>query len=159
ACQNGSIRRRAMWIAGAAGLVWTHYIFLPFLVAFPVAYLAGSSLRARYPPRAFAVDAAIIVALLLPAAPQFAQMAVNRQAQAWMFSPKHLGVFGQLLPFALALVFPVRDTEHKESTRQLRRLLWLAIAAQLVALEGAAFVGIDVVSTRYASVTIVAAAI
>src|SRR5262249_30684717 len=123
------------------------------------AYLTGSSLRERYPPRAFATDAAIIVALLLPAAPQFAQMAVNRQAQAWMFSPKHLGVFGQLLPFALALVFPVHDAERQESTRQLRRLLWLAMAAQLVALESAAFAGIDVVSTRYASVTIVAAAI
>jgi hypothetical protein len=159
ACQKGTFSGRAMWIVGAAGLVWTHYIFLPFLAAFPAAWLAAPSLRARYRPRAFVIDAAIVLALLLPAVPQFARMAMNHQAQAWMFSPKHLGVFGQLLPFALALAFPVPRAERQEPVRQLRGTLWLAIAAQLIALEAAALAGIDVVSTRYATVTIVAAAI
>ena len=56
ACRLASARNRLTWAAGAAGVVWAHYLFVPFLLGLVVAYGLHAGLRAVYKPRMFALD-------------------------------------------------------------------------------------------------------
>jgi hypothetical protein len=159
ACTTGRLRDRGLWIVGGAGLIWTHYIFAPFIAGFGVAYVWWPIVRGKYLPRQFSLDAAAMALLLLTTLNQLTGMMATPEDQAWMFTAKHLGVTMQFVPFAAACLMPVGGGHQTAVRTAMRGALWLALAAQVGTLEVAHLAGVDVVSARYASVAIVAAAI
>jgi len=157
-CTAGRPGDRALWIIGAAGLVWAHYIFAPLLVGLAAAYLLRPALRARYSfPRAL-TDLGVIALLVLPAAVQVVQILRAPEAQAWMFRPSPLSVLGLLAPFALAAWLPVRP-KRTDGEAALRSGLSMAIAAQFAALVLVTAAGADVMDARYGGAMVVAAAV
>ena len=159
ACLHGRRRDRALWIVGAAGLAWSHYIFVPFLLAFPAMYALRASLRHVYLPRRFLIDAGLVVILLLPALPQLVAIAASPQSQQWVLRSNPLGAIGLFAPFLLAALFPTRRDRSDMVRRDLRRALWLAVALQFCAVAAGSLAGVEVLVPRYAGVVVVGAAL
>jgi hypothetical protein len=155
---TGRARDRALWIVGAAGLVWAHYIFAPLLGGLAAAYVLRPALRARYPFARASADLCVITLLVLPTAAQVAGMARAPQAQTWMFRSSPLAVLGLLAPFALAAWFPVRP-KRTGSESALRFGLSLAIAAQLAGLFIATLAGASLLDARYGCAVVAVAAV
>jgi len=154
ACTAGRTRDRALWIGGAAGLIWAHYIFAPFLGGLAAAYLLRPTLRSRYSPaRAFA-DLGAIALLVLPAGVQMAAILRAPRAQAWMFQSSPLAVIGLVAPFGLGAWLPVRP-KRTDVEVALRASLWLATAAQFAALVVVTTAGANVLDSRYGDVVVV----
>jgi hypothetical protein len=154
-CLIGRPLDRALWIVGAGGLVWAHYIFLPFMLAFPAAYFLSPTIRMRYPTRQFLVDLFAIELILLPAAGQFLAIVANRESLKWMHLANYIGIIGLFAPFSLAALLPGRVKVEDAARRDLQLTLWLSVIAQVAGLETASFLGLGVVNTHYASVIIV----
>jgi hypothetical protein len=157
-CTSGRPRDRAVWIVGAAGLVWAHYIFAPLLAGLAAAYALRPALRSRYPvARAFA-DLGAMALLVLPAGVQMATIVRAPQAQSWMFRSSPLAVLGLIAPFALAAWFPVRP-RRTDVESALRFGLSMAIATQFAALAIVTLAGASLLDSRYGSAVVVAAAV
>jgi hypothetical protein len=155
----GRPRDRALWITAAAGVVWAHYIFLPFMLAFPAAYFLSPNIRMRYPIRRFLADTIVLEILLLPAIGQFLAIVASRGSLQWMHFANYLGIIGLFTPFLLAALLPGRVRVQDATRRDLQLALWLSVVGQVLALEVASFLGMGVVSTPYASVIVVPLAI
>ncbi len=157
--RTGARLHRLLWVLGAVGVVWAHYIFAPLIAGLVLAYLLRPDLRRAYRPGALIVDGIVASVLMIPAWPQAWTILSAPAAQQWMFSPKYLGVIGLIAPFAVAAVMPLRRRDHVLGEADTTAALWLAIATQLVALETASLFGLDVMASRYAVVAIVPLAI
>lgn len=156
ACRTGAWRDRAIWIAGAVAVVWAHYLFVPFLVGFPVAFLLRPALRQRYEGRKLITDCAVVTLVVSPSLFQVAHLIRNPGSQEWLFSPHYLGVFGLLAPFALAALMPAKRKEKEvDHSRDLAYLLWTTVGLQFIALIAGRLVGLDLIAPRYASVIVV----
>lgn len=158
ACLEGGAWNRGRWVAGTAGLVWSHYVFLPFAVALPLSSAMLPSLRLRYPWKQLARDAAVAGLLVAPALLQFATIVKDRAEHRWGFDTGQLGVFAILVPFALAMVMPIQDKRADPTRRAVRVALWGAAGIQLLALEASRLAGLDLLVSRYAYVAIAPAA-
>ena len=157
-CTAGRPRDRALWIVGAAGLVWAHYIFAPFLGGLAAAYILRPTLRSRYSPARALVDLGAIALVVLPAMAQVAAMVRAPQGQAWMFQSSPLAVVGLIVPFALGAWLPVRP-KRTDVEVALRSGLWLSIAAQFAVLVSVTLAGTGVLDGRYGGVVVVAAVV
>jgi hypothetical protein len=155
---TGRARDRALWIVGAAGLVWAHYIFAPLLGGLAAAYVFRPELRARYPVTRAIGDLGVIALLVLPAAAQLAGIIRAPQAQSWMFRSSPLAVLGLMAPFALAAWLPVRPT-RAAAARAVRLGLSLAIAAQFAVLFGVTLTGASLLDARYGCAVAAVAAV
>jgi hypothetical protein len=158
-CLSAGRLYRTLWAIGTAGLVWSNLVFAPFVLAAPIAYAAFPSLRRRYTPRQFVGDGALTVLLLVPAALQLLATLDKRWATGWALEPSHFGIPALLVPFALAMLFPVARSEQDPVRRDVVRMLWISIAIQVVALEGSALIGMSLLASRYAYVIVVPAAL
>jgi hypothetical protein len=157
-CATSRARDRALWIVGAAGLVWAHYIFAPLLGGLAAAYVFRPALRARYPVTRAIGDLGVISLLVLPAAVQLATMMRAPQAQTWMFRSSPLGVLGLIAPFALAAWFPVRP-KRTDGEAAVRIGLSMGIAAQFAALALVTAAGANLLDPRYGGVVVVSVAV
>jgi hypothetical protein len=155
---TGRARDRALWIVGAAGLIWAHYIFAPLLGGLAAASVFRPALRARYPLARAIADLCLIALLVLPAAAQVAGIVGAPQAQSWMFRSSPLAVLGLMAPFALAAWLPVRPKRTAPESA-LRLGLSLAIAAQLAGLFIATLAGAGLLDARYGSAVVAVAAV
>jgi mannosyltransferase len=155
---TGRARDRALWIVGAAGLVWAHYIFAPLLGGLAAAYVFRPALRARYPVSRAIADVGVIALLVLPAAAQVAGMVRAPAAQSWMFRSSPLAVLGLMAPFALAAWLPVRPKRTAPESA-LRLGLTLAIAVQLAALFLVTLAGANLLDARYGCAVVAVAAV
>jgi hypothetical protein len=155
---TGRARDRALWIVGAAGLVWAHYIFAPLLGGLAAAYVFRPELRARYPVARAIADLGVIALLVLPAAAQLAGIIGAPQAQSWMFRSSPLAVLGLMAPFALAAWLPVRP-QRAAAERAVRLGLSLAIAAQFAVLFGVTLTGASLLDARYGCAVAAVAAV
>jgi hypothetical protein len=159
ACQTGGRTGRLLWIVGAAGLVWTHYIFVPFLLAFPAMHAIRPGLRRHYSTRQIVTDAGLIGLLLVPALPQLLSIVRSPESQQWIFQGSPLAVIGLFVPFSVAAWFSTPRAPRDETRRDLRAALWLAVCLQFAAIAAAGLVGINLMEPRYAGVIVVAAAV
>ena len=159
ACLQGSRPHRWLWIGGTAGLIWSHYVFLPFALAAPVAYALIPASRQRYRPWQFLGDAAMTAVLVVPASVQFAGIVATREAHAWSLASSHLAVPILLAPFALAMLMPVARRQTGDVTRAILGMFWVSIGLQVAALEASALVEMDLLATRYAYVVLVPASL
>jgi hypothetical protein len=159
ACRSGRVGDRLLWIAGAASLIWTHYVFLPFLAGLGIAYIARPLLRRRYPLRLAALDVFAILALVAPAVPGLIALVQTRQSQQWMFEPRPWAAAAPILPFVLAAWWPTGRRPIEDGGPDLRRALCTALAFQYGALATAYLFGLTLIESRYTVVVLVAAAV
>lgn len=143
---------RALWLAGATGVVWAHYTQYPLVVGLAGAYVLMPSLRERYTPRLFCRDAVLHVVLVAPAVPQLLALFQRRAALSWMGAPDHLAFAPLVLPLLLPLALDISaPAPSRESRIRGLRLAWVASAAgQLLVLHLAALVGVNLLHPRYA---------
>ena len=159
AVRGGGRLDRALFVLGGAGLFWAHYVFAPMLVALVIAYVMMPSLRVSYPPRAAAIDAALLVVMALPAAAQAWGVLGNPGSQAWLFRPSPWSTLGVIAPFALAAWMRASRRSADTTATACRRALGFMVGAQFGAVALAWFGGVDLVEARYVSATIAPAAL
>ena len=87
ATTRGDVPGRVTWVLGAVGLVYAHYVEALALAGLVVAYMVLPSLRRRYRPRDFCIDAAAIAIWVAPLIPQVIALSERREGLAWVASP------------------------------------------------------------------------
>ena len=143
---------RGLWITGGAGLVWTHYVFIPYLAGLAIACLVRPALRSTYGLRRFLFDGLLMSCLVLPTVPRLLSAVPSPASRDWLFEPRHLGLVALLIPFLVpALLSPGRLSARE---RDWRLALWAAAIVQIISLQLSAVAG-GPIATRYAVVVIV----
>lgn len=149
---------RLAWIVGSAGVVWSHYLFVPFILGLGAALFVLPALRAAVPVRRAALDAIAVAVLVFPAGLQFLELLSSRADHDWIFAANHVRIVAPIAPFALAMLMPAGRPQASRDRAQSIGLL-VAVLAQLAALEGGALLGANVLAGRYAYVAVVGAAV
>ena len=148
---------RVLFVAGGAGLVLTQYISSLTMIGLGMAYFFYSEIRRRYTRRAFLVDVAIQVAVVLVAMPQVAGLWTRRQELSWIGPPNYtlaIAVLAPLLPpILVAGLNGLRAVDQVK--RNIEHALALAMAAPAAVLMLLAAAGTNLLAPRYLLISLV----
>jgi len=95
---------RLLFVFGAIGLFYAHYVLAVFVGGLGVAYLARPSLRRLYRPGAFFVDVVALAGLALPGLAQLSALRARSGALSWITHPSWQVFAVVLLPYVIPIV-------------------------------------------------------
>lgn len=157
AIRSPTPRARLTWIVGGALVAWSHYVHYPLVLGLAASYVLLHQARTAYRPRMFILDLAAQAALVAPCAWQVLGLLRRRDALAWIESRDvfvFLGPLFQLIPVLILALAGAWTARAASRATTVERALWIAIAVDLVVVEGASMVGINLLSPRYVLVIV-----
>lgn len=157
AIRSPTARARLAWIVGGGLVAWSHYVHYPLVLGLAASYVLLREARTAYRPRMFVLDLAAQAALIAPCAWQVLGLLRRRDALAWIESRAvlvFLGPLFQLIPVLILALAGAWTTRVASRATIVERVLWIAIAVDLVVVEGASMVGINLLSPRYVLVIV-----
>jgi hypothetical protein len=158
AAQCGSRHARLAWIVGGAAVAWAHYVFYPIVIGLIVAYVALPALRGRYSIRRFAIDSGLQLALVSLCGPQIFALIVRRGTLSWIPHFNYAVLLEPMWPLLVGIVIGIAQLVRRDPpsvARALRTALLFCLAFQAIAIAGASFVGINLLTGRYVSAILI----
>ena len=161
AVKEGSWSGRAQFVAGAVGLIASHFLLAVLLGGVGIGILLFPALRERYTLGKFALDTAIITAISAPLAPQVFALWGRRGELDWspainLTEMRH--TFGPELLLAVAALAGVAALSRIQSRAWLG-LLGLAVVLPPVTMLAVSYLGTNLLTSRYMAGSLVAACI
>jgi len=151
---------RAMFILGAVGLFYSHYLLATLVLGTYLAYLSIRALREQYRPAQFLLDLGIQGLLTVPGLIHLMQLFGRRGELSWLGAPDFtVGLFLLATMIVPLVAGWILAEDRAVLCRPADRAVALAAAMPVIVVYGLAALGINLLTSRYLIVPLIPIAV
>jgi Dolichyl-phosphate-mannose-protein mannosyltransferase len=158
AARDGDLCGRWLFVLGGVGVFYAQYLLVLPVIGCAAGYLLLARLRLYYRFRQFVLDIAVQILLASLCFPHVLALWVRRGSLSWFGRPNYLTMFELIGPFIILALTPFIARGQKFGTdfqQAIAWVLWLTMAVHAGSLYLLAYLGTNLLHTRYMVVMII----